>query len=142
VTSCVFKLTAQASSQDIQQIMRSKSPLAVRKSLAFCSSGDSSWQFPQAESSAGETMRQTAERALKETIQEGPKTYFVGNAPMGHVDQNSSKAFFHKAQLIKGQAALKQGGQAVEYAWVAKDEMPKYINDQETQTLLSKMLGR
>lgn len=116
--------------------------LDQRLFLLVKTKGDSSWQFPQAESSAGETMRQTAERALKETIQEGPKTYFVGNAPMGHVDQSSSRSFFHKAQLIKGQAALKQGGQAVEYAWVAKDEMPQYINDQETQTLLSKMLGR
>ncbi len=104
-------------------------------------SGDSSWQFPQVEHSAGESTRQTAERALKETIQEGPQTYFVGNAPMGHVDQSSSKAFFHKAQLIKGQAALKQGSNAVEYAWIAKDEMPKYISDEATQTLLSQMLG-
>ena len=110
--------------------------------LLCCVSGDSSWQFPQTENSAGETMRQTAERALKETIQEGPQTYFVGHAPMGYVDQDSSKAFFHKAQLIKGQTALKQGSSAVEYAWVAKDEMPQYISDQATQTLLSQMLGR
>lgn len=86
-------------------------------------------------------MRQTAERALQETIQEGPQTYFVGNSPMGHVNDSSSTAFFHKAQLIKGEAALKQDGEAYEYAWVAKDEIASYISDEAHQQLLSKMLG-
>lgn len=116
--------------------------LDQRLFLLVKAKGNDSWHFPQTENSAGETMRQTAERALKETIQEGPQTYFVGNAPMGHVNQSSFTAFFHKVQLIKGQAALKQGGNAVEYAWVAKDEMPKYISDEATQELLSQMLGR
>ena len=87
-------------------------------------------------------MRQTAERALQETIQEGPQTYFVGNAPMGHVHHGSSKQFFHKAQLIKGLAALKQDGKASEYAWVSKQEMPEYISDNATQSLLSQILGK
>lgn len=86
-------------------------------------------------------MRQTAERALQETIQEGPQTYFVGNAPMGHIDVNTSKSFYHKVQLIKGQAALKQSANVDEYAWVSKHEMPQYIQDETTQTLLSQMLG-
>ena len=86
-------------------------------------------------------MRQTAERALQETIQEGPQTYFVGNAPMGHVDSNGDKAFYHKVQLIKGQAALKQSAKADEYVWISKEEMPQYIQDEATQTLLSQMLG-
>ena len=86
-------------------------------------------------------MRQTAERALQETIQEGPQTYFIGNAPMGHVDNSECKAFFHKAQLIKGHAALKQGGKSVQFAWVSKQEMPDYIDDEATQTLMSHMLG-
>lgn len=86
-------------------------------------------------------MRQTAERALQETIQEGPQTYFVGNAPMGHVDHGNGKAFFHKVQLIKGEVALKQSAKAVEYVWVSKQEMPQYIQDEATQTLLSQILG-
>ena len=86
-------------------------------------------------------MRQTAERALQETIQEGPQTCFVGNAPMGHVDDSNGKALYHKPQLIKGQAALKESGKADEYVWVSKQEMPQYIQDEATQTLLSKMLG-
>ena len=103
--------------------------------------GDATWHFPKAEHSAGETMRQTAQRALQDTIQEGPQTYFVGNAPMGHVEHNSSKEFFHKAQLIKGTAALKQDGHAAEYVWITKREMPDYIEDNATQTLLAQMLG-
>lgn len=86
-------------------------------------------------------MRQTAERALQETIQEGPQTYFIGNSPMGHVGDSNSTAFFHKAQLIKGEAALKQDGTAYEYVWVAKDEIAEYISDELQQQLLSRMLG-
>lgn len=86
-------------------------------------------------------MRQTAERALQETIQEGPQTFFIGNCPMGHVADNDSKAFFHKAQLIKGEAALNPSGKANEYAWVAKDELQDYITDKPQQELLSQMLG-
>ena len=108
--------------------------------LLACS-GDSSWHFPQTEHSAGESMRQTAERALQETLQDGPQTYFVGNAPMGHVDNNGDKAFYHKVQLIKGQAALKQSARGDEYVWVSKQEMPQYIQDEATQSLLSQMLG-
>ena len=103
--------------------------------------GDASWQFPQTEHIVGETMRQTAERAVKETVQEGPQIYFVGNSPMGHVEQCDTKAFFHKAQLIKGLAALKQDAAVVDFAWIAKDEMPNYIQDEATQTLLLQMLG-
>ena len=103
--------------------------------------GETSWQFPQTEHAAGETMRQTAERAVREIVEEGPQIYFVGNSPMGHVGQSNFTAFFHKAQLIKGSAALKQDVQAKEFAWVAKDEMPNYIKDEATQTLLSQMLG-
>lgn len=99
------------------------------------------WQFPQAEHQEGETMRQTAERALQETIQEGPQTYFVGNLPIGHVADSGYKAFFHKAQLIKGEAALKQDGKAYDFAWVAKDELPEYIVDEPHQELMSKVLG-
>lgn len=106
-----------------------------------CGAGASSWQFPQTEHSKGETMRQTAERALQETIQEGPQTYFVGNAPMGHVDHSSGKAFYHKVQLIKGQTALKQTASAVEYVWVSKQEIPQYIQDEATQNLMSQILG-
>ena len=108
---------------------------------AFSGDAGATWQFPQAENREGETMRQTAERALQETIQEGPQTYFIGNSPMGHVGSSNSTAFFHKAQLIKGETALKQGGTAYEYVWVAKDEMADYIADESQQQLLSKMLG-
>ena len=86
-------------------------------------------------------MRQTAQRALQETIREGPQTYFVGNSPMGHFEHDASTAFFHKAQLIKGEAVLRQDSKAYEYAWVTRDDMPSYITSEAEQTLLAKMLG-
>jgi ADP-ribose pyrophosphatase YjhB (NUDIX family) len=45
---------------------------------------DEAWTFPTAAHKAGESIRQTAERALKHAI--GPsQVYFIGNAPMAHL---------------------------------------------------------
>ena len=43
-------------------------------------------------------MRQTAERALAESVEgEAIQPYFVGNAPAGHVDLGSAGTlFFHR----------------------------------------------
>lgn len=60
---------------------------------------------------------------------------------MGHVGDSTCTAFFHKAQLINGEAKLSPESSAYDYAWVTKDDMPNYINSQTEQSLLSKMLG-
>ena len=54
--------------------------------------GKGAWQLPAVEHVAGETIRQTAERAALATVGEGPKTYFVGNAPAGHFPDRSLPA--------------------------------------------------
>lgn len=54
--------------------------------------GKGTWQLPAVEHVEGETIRQTAERAALATVGEGPKTYFVGNAPAGHFPDRSPPA--------------------------------------------------
>lgn len=45
----------------------------------------------------GESIRQTAERVLGDTIElEGVQPYFVGNAPAGHVETPEGTLFFNR----------------------------------------------
>lgn len=100
---------------------------------------DKKWRFPIATPDEGETMRSAAERVLQQTFDlSGAQTYFVGNAPAGHHTENTTTVFFQRAQLIQGEVTPIQSG--VEYAWVAKDELNKYVEDASLVTLLSKML--
>lgn len=103
---------------------------------------DASWTLPQAENAEGETMRQTAERALAEAVQlEGVQPFFVGNAPGGHhAPGDSTTLFFHRAQLIAGAPALRQGGPWGDHVWAAKDELGEYIRDPALVELLQRML--
>lgn len=59
--------------------------------------GGGSWALPQREHGEGETMRQTAERALAEAVDTSAvQPYFVGNAPAGHVQLQDGTLFFHR----------------------------------------------
>ena len=45
----------------------------------------------------GETIRQTAERVLGETVNvEEVQPYFVGNSPAGHVETEAGTMFFNR----------------------------------------------
>ncbi|KAL4856353.1 39S ribosomal protein L46 [Chlorella vulgaris] len=89
--------------------------------------GGAAWTLPQQENQESETMRQTAERALAEAVDvSAVQPYFVGNAPAGH--------------LIKGVPALKDSSGFSEHVWVAKDELPEYVQQPELLQLLQKML--
>ncbi|KAM4748391.1 large ribosomal subunit protein mL46 [Rhinophrynus dorsalis] len=94
------------------------------------------WMFPQIEWQCGETMRQTAERALSTLSDSSIQVNFLGNAPCGFYkykfpkllrtdDAVGAKVFFFKALLKSGDLApkLKKG----EYAWVTKDELKDYL---------------
>ncbi|KAL4419359.1 hypothetical protein ABPG77_001586 [Micractinium sp. CCAP 211/92] len=99
------------------------------------------WSLPQQENQEGETMRQTAERALAAAVNtEAVQPYFVGNAPAGHVEVDGATLFFHRCQLIQGTPVLKGGSGYGEHVWVAKDELGEYINKPQLLDLLQKML--
>eukprot|EP00891_Asterochloris_glomerata_P002970 jgi/Astpho2/2970/gw1.00051.289.1_t len=107
-----------------------QSPLRrLDRRLYLVVKGSGGWQFPQTAHQQGETIRQTAERAMAEGIQEGPQLYFVGNCPMGHVlqPQSNTPLFLLKAQLVQGQATLKKDKGLQEHAWVLREEMPQYF---------------
>ncbi|XP_073506959.1 large ribosomal subunit protein mL46 [Phyllobates terribilis] len=94
------------------------------------------WMFPQVEWLAGETMRQTAERALSNLSENSIEAHFLGNAPCGFYkykfpktlrseDKMGAKVFFFKALLkTKYVPTNKKKG---DYVWVSKDELKDYL---------------
>ncbi|GBG83738.1 hypothetical protein CBR_g37539 [Chara braunii] len=102
------------------------------------------WHFPLVEHSAGETIRQAAERALVQRLGSGMDVYFVGNAPCGHLERSEpiSKVFFFRSQILKGSIEL-QGG-IKDYAWVTKAELADYFDHTQSEDhklLMQKMLS-
>ncbi|KAI3444485.1 hypothetical protein Pfo_001150 [Paulownia fortunei] len=104
---------------------------------AYGSTGKPVWHFPEKVYESEQTLRKCAESALKSVIGDLSHTYFVGNAPMGHMimqpsenDQvnTSLKRFFFKSQVI---ATNKFNvGRCEDYVWVTKDELLEYFPEQ------------
>ncbi|XP_031111310.1 39S ribosomal protein L46, mitochondrial [Ipomoea triloba] len=109
------------------------------------SSGKPAWHFPEKAYESEETLRRCAESALKSVIGDLSHTYFVGNAPMGHMvtqlnenhkETPSLKRFFFKSQVI---AANKFDiHKCDDFAWVTKDELLEYFPEQAE--FLNKMI--
>jgi large subunit ribosomal protein L46 len=85
------------------------------------------WQFPQGAWEEGETLRQTAERELREVIGRTFQAHFVGHAPIGHVEYDDVKTFFFHAIYLNGlpRSNLRD---ISDYAWVTKEEMREYFS--------------
>lgn len=95
------------------------------------------WILPQAVRVDGETMRQTAERALAEVCGPTLDVFFLGNAPAGCYSYNyppefqkngihGAKVFFFKAQLRNGALSvndLKSLTKADDFAWLTYKEL-------------------
>ncbi|KAM4677399.1 large ribosomal subunit protein mL46 [Discoglossus pictus] len=107
--------------------------LLVKEKLA----NEEIWIFPQLEWQSGETMRQTAERALS-TLSDNQEiqAHFLGNAPCGFYkykfpksvrteDMVGAKVFFFKAILKSGDLGTKRKNG--DYVWVTKDELKDYL---------------
>ncbi|XP_059634270.1 uncharacterized protein LOC132276716 [Cornus florida] len=95
------------------------------------------WHFPEKIYESEETLRKCAESALKSVIGDLSHTYFVGNAPMGHMviqptenaqDVPSFKRFFFKSQVIATNKV--PIGKCEDYVWVTKDELMEYFPEQ------------
>ncbi|XP_047310497.1 54S ribosomal protein L17, mitochondrial [Impatiens glandulifera] len=100
-------------------------------------SGSPVWHFPEKIYESEETLRKCAESALTSIIGDLSHTYFVGNAPMGHMIQQPSdktqevaqfKRFFFKSQVI---ATNKFDiSKCEDFVWVTKDELLEYFPEQ------------
>jgi len=107
--------------------------------------GALNWQLPQNLHRPGETMRQTAERALFECVGDKLKIQFLGNAPWAfynHVYSKSAqekkgvageKVFIFKAFHLSGEVELKT---SKDYQWLLREELKtSKLNKQEKRAL-------
>ncbi|XP_044493634.1 39S ribosomal protein L46, mitochondrial-like isoform X2 [Mangifera indica] len=95
------------------------------------------WHFPEKIYESEETLRKCAESALKSVLGDLSHTYFVGNAPMGHMvvqptdkvqDIPSCKRFFFKSQVIATNKF--KIGKCADFVWVTKEELMEYFPEQ------------
>jgi hypothetical protein len=89
------------------------------------------WQFPHIAYQQGETLRQTAERA---NITHTPQfsLYILSNSPDIHYDINTNnltnRIFLYRTYHMHGKPILGDG--VTDFAWVTKEELPKYFQPQ------------
>ncbi|XP_017615895.1 54S ribosomal protein L17, mitochondrial-like [Gossypium arboreum] len=93
------------------------------------------WHFPEKVYDSEETLRKCAESALAFVLGDLSHTYFVGNAPMGHmvIQQMENvpepfKRFFFKSQVIDTNKFNIQ--KCEDFVWVTKDELLEYFPEQ------------
>lgn len=92
--------------------------------------------LPQGKRQDGETMRQTAERVVKENCGDDIEVMFYGNAPCGFYkwkypsdqrgDAVGGKLFFFRSAYKKGRIDEKQA----KYEWLDKTELKGKLNNQ------------
>lgn len=95
------------------------------------------WGFPKAPHTDGETMRQTAERSLKDFAGDSLECWVVGNAPQGHYEEQGVTTFYYRGSYVEGELELQ--GDYVEHAWVTKEELGEFFDDSH-HDLLKRML--
>ncbi|KAK8650563.1 hypothetical protein V6N13_140195 [Hibiscus sabdariffa] len=98
-------------------------------------SGKPVWHFPEKVYDSEETLRKCAESALESVLGDLSQTYFVGNAPMGHmvIQQRENvpepyKRFFFKSQVIDTNKFNIR--KCEDFVWVTKDELLEYFPEQ------------
>ena len=93
------------------------------------------WTLPNTQWKEGETLRQTAERVLKDHVATDP-VRILGNAPWGvHLVKYPSsvrqktgvfgtKIFFYKAQLLNGRQCTPS---TADYHWLGRQELSDFL---------------
>eukprot|EP00013_Stygamoeba_regulata_P023228 CAMPEP_0177653356 /NCGR_PEP_ID=MMETSP0447-20121125/13691_1 /TAXON_ID=0 /ORGANISM="Stygamoeba regulata, Strain BSH-02190019" /LENGTH=338 /DNA_ID=CAMNT_0019156805 /DNA_START=76 /DNA_END=1093 /DNA_ORIENTATION=+ len=99
--------------------------------------GEHQWQLPQGGWEEGETMRQCAERELREECGKELSTYTIGNAPSAHYayalpspdsqGNDGAKVFFYRMYHLEGKPTLDEN-ELIDYAWVTKKEMNTFLS--------------
>ncbi|XP_017079878.1 39S ribosomal protein L46, mitochondrial [Drosophila eugracilis] len=102
--------------------------------------------LPQGKREEGESMRQTAERVLREKCGQDLQVLFYGNAPVGYhkykypsnqrTESVGAKVFFYRASLRSGQVAEK----VAKFEWLPKDELNGKLTNAAYAESISKFL--
>ena len=155
VASMPFEPASRTSQADIdhdtrstQRKMDKSAFLLVKRNRA-----EHSWQFPQGklnQDKDGNSGRMAAERIIDRAVGKVHR-YFISNAPIGHLcyayppdiqeqrGQYGAKVYFWRCQLITGTIKL-ETRLYKDYAWVARDELGDFVEDEDTRAFLSAVL--
>ena len=130
------------------------SKLLVRNCNHKLLGSESYWNLPHTVRKDGETMRQTAERAITSHCGNKIKFNVLGNAPLSYsqfkyaksyrekTDKTGAKVFLFKAYLDQGfhdDVMLTQGENVLDHQWATLEEL-KEILDKDTFKSLANML--
>uniref|UniRef100_A0A6B2LFP4 Large ribosomal subunit protein mL46 n=1 Tax=Arcella intermedia TaxID=1963864 RepID=A0A6B2LFP4_9EUKA len=130
------RITEADKMNDIKSLYRkldSKLFLIVKKK------NENFWQFPEEDLLDKETLRQGAERALKENCNTETtlETYFVGNGPVTFhsfpfsknlqtkLNTYGAKTFFLYGYFLNGKVSLSP--KVVDFAWVTRNDLKQYL---------------
>lgn len=142
-TSSMWQPAPRTTEADDTNAMRSTNRRLDQRLLLLLKSpgteGSSYWHLPAAEHQSQESIRESAERALSSLLPDNNlRTFTLGNAPAASYSKPDSRdvLFYVKMQLLAGTLAASppSGARWQDYAWVAADELPKYLTQDETQT--------
>ena len=138
-----FQIASRTTEADAKNDTQS-SNRKLDKSLFLVIKNQKHWTLPMLDHVQGESLRNTAERALQNTCGQDFSAQILGNAPFAHAKVKYSrnyqketgvrgekiflyKAFFEAGNMPKG----------LEYQWLTKDEMNDLLNPLLKKPLLS-----
>ncbi|KAF9600618.1 hypothetical protein IFM89_011201 [Coptis chinensis] len=139
------EVLGKSDARSLQRALDRRLYLLLYGATYGCPGGNPVWHFPEKVYETEETLRKCAESALKSVLGDLSHTYFVGNAPMGHMviqptddmpDTLSFKRFFFKSQVIATNKF--RIGNSEDHVWVTKDELTEYFPEQAA--FLDKMI--
>jgi len=122
--------------RSLQRKLDSKLILLVKQKFGQ----NGTWCLPQGRRNGEESMREVAERVLRETCGEGISTTFMGNAPVSlhkykysaavqkQTGAEGGKLFIFKSQIQEGQVQ-KNADLVDDYVWVTKAELADYLTN-------------
>uniref|UniRef100_A0A182SXB7 Large ribosomal subunit protein mL46 n=1 Tax=Anopheles maculatus TaxID=74869 RepID=A0A182SXB7_9DIPT len=103
----------------------------------------SHYLLPQGLHKKGESMRQTAERTLKEYCGDNLQVTFYGNAPVGfykykypanaQTEATGAKVFFFRSVLKEASGNI--GSSKVKYQWLSQEELKKQLHQSYYQSV-------
>lgn len=105
--------------------------------LACKDSNSGKWQIPQTKVHSSESIRDAAQRCIKDMVGDSIDTFFFGNVPAAHIETDDARIFFMLGVVLDGDVELESNSPAADFAWLRKSELAKsFTSDEKMSALL------
>lgn len=142
-----FNLQPRITEEDKKKDVKSSNRLLDHTLFLIVQQKDygNKWSFPHGNHIQGESMREAAERVLRESCGEDLKAQFYGNAPCGFYELKypqavtekegieGEKVFFYKAFLTEG--TLKSSPILKDFKWVVRQDFKSTLSEDYRQSI-------